>query len=1117
MGRNWVAAIAVVLTGFAAAGAGEDPRTAGYRTPPGWKLAIAATEPMVVNPVLMTWGPDGRLYVVEWKEGRGPNDHIKVLTDADADGVFDRADVWMAGFDLPSGLAFWDGWTYITLDHDVVRFHDPDMDGKYDKREVVLTGFGNDDSHHRVSGLTIGPDGWLYMSTGDSDCHAKSLVDGRETHILRCGGILRCRPDGTGLEMVAMGMRNPWGNVAFDDEFRMFHTDNDNEGSPGFTGCRILHVVDGGDYGWRLREGARCCQPDFERATWNGGRPGRLGWITETGRGAPAGLCILNSAAFPSSMRNLIVYPDVFRKLVRAYKVKPRGATFEVAEEFELVGSDEGLFRPNDAEIGPDGALYVLDWRTDSGGAGALSGNGKTGRIYRLTWGGTDKEPSKPTLDRLRMTEIAVLPLDRLFQLLDDEDYGLRYRASLELMRRGDRLASVVAGKESKDEKNETGALWLKARESVFKSERSMRHLRMTIGHWSNPPRLIRAGLKELATEIEPEKTEASDRRLAYGLGRRYGLAHPQTYLFWNCFQREESDPEALSAQIRLLGSVAGLPRSDRASVRELLKHGLAAFDLSKDEAIQALKKKAPDAYVAGAPVKLPGGTEAAFQKRKEEEKTATARLDDYNAAIRSKVDKYITADLLAERILEVLGQHFADDPFLADMCVRALENQHPAGLENVIAAISSDTAERQAAGLYALQGWRGRDGLVTAVTVATDDRPVPVEARAGMFRMLREQVVDVRPEPIARWLATAPAQVAPAKVEAIRLLTAMHERALAPGAPVLPKLLADPDSGVRKAALGLAANVMSAEAKAALLKLATGTDKAADERRLAVAALRAYGDKGIVKSIEPLTAAKDVGLQGEALRTIADLDTARGTAVAEKLLDSGDADLRREAIGVLGRRPETALVVAKRFNEGKLPKEDLGRVIEAVRPHATKELQYELHALMRKTLLAAPTGAEAARLREDVARKGNSERGREIYFDAKKGNCATCHRIEGVGGAVGPDLTRVYETLSFEKRVESILDPSKEIKEGFSTFKVATKDGKVLTGLLLGDTPEGVTLKDAQGQEIRVPAGEVEEKGTDKVSLMPVGVVGHLSFQEFADLLAFLGDKVAQEKLRKP
>ena len=73
-------------------------------TPPGWKVEIAATEPLVINPVTMTFGPDGRLYVVEWQAGRGPNDHIKVLTDTDGDGTFDKAEMYMDDLDLPAGV-----------------------------------------------------------------------------------------------------------------------------------------------------------------------------------------------------------------------------------------------------------------------------------------------------------------------------------------------------------------------------------------------------------------------------------------------------------------------------------------------------------------------------------------------------------------------------------------------------------------------------------------------------------------------------------------------------------------------------------------------------------------------------------------------------------------------------------------------------------------------------------------------------------------------------------------------------------------------------------------------------------------------------------------------------
>ncbi len=373
-----------------------------------------------------------------------------------------------------------------------------------------------------------------------------------------------------------------------------------------------------------------------------------------------------------------------------------------------------------------------------------------------------------------------------------------------------------------------------------------------------------------------------------------------------------------------------------------------------------------------------------------------------------------------------------------------------------------------------------------------------------------------VPPDPIAEWLGKATDADPSTRVEAIHVLTAMQQRAQLAAGPVLAGLLGDPDADARRAALALAGEVRSREAKAALVALVKAPDRSADERRLGLSALRGYEDKELAPTLAGLFATSDdAGFQAELLRTLASLDFPAAADHALALLDSKDNDLRREAIGLLGQKPETALKVANRFNEGKLMKGDLPRVIEAIRNHATPELQAAMQTLLKDTLLAAPTGAEAQRLRELVGRYGNPDRGKGLFLDAKMGNCATCHRLEGTGGSVGPDLTRVYETLSFDKRVESILEPSKEIKEGFGTFKVATRDGRVTNGLLLSDTPEAVTLKDAEGREVRIPAQEIEEKGPDKTSLMPAGVVGHFSFSELADLLAFLGDRKAQESLR--
>ena len=104
-------------------------------------------------------------------------------------------------------------------------------------------------------------------------------------------------------------------------------------------------------------------------------------------------MLIYHDTRIPEQYRGLMYYPDVFRKVVRAYKVAPDGSTFKITNEFEFMKSDDPLFRPCQMVTGPDGAIYVCDWRTNSGGAGKLSGDGINGRIYRITWAGTDGQP----------------------------------------------------------------------------------------------------------------------------------------------------------------------------------------------------------------------------------------------------------------------------------------------------------------------------------------------------------------------------------------------------------------------------------------------------------------------------------------------------------------------------------------------------------------------------------------------------------------------------------------------------------------------------------------------------------------------------------------------------
>ena len=450
---------------------GFDPKLKGLFAPEGFKTELVADAPTIINPVGMTFAPDGTLFVLEWRPDPGREwaefretfryrdgstkqvvtmkkftaDTVKVLKFNEKTRTYDKSEIVITE-ELPSSLLWHDGWLYVSGRGTVRRYKQSKAGGRWDIRETIAQGFCGF-HHHQVSGLTIGHDGWLYITSGDDDNFVEGS-DGSRATVMRTGAIFRCLPDGSKMETFSLGYRNPYRDVAFDDKFNIFHTDNDQEDGSKFTGCRIMHVAEESDYGWRLREGARCCRSDLDRYAVAGELPGKLAPMIKTGRGSPAGVLIYNDTQLPKHYRGLLYYPDVFRKTVRAYSVAPVGSTFAILNEFEFLKAEDPLFRPCQMVTGPDGAIYVCDWRTDSGGAGKLWGDGVNGRIYRMTWVGTAEHPAIPLrgLDTWAKAGTATATLDAVAQGLNSPDATTRQMAQLEMLRRAKKNPDLIRG-----------------------------------------------------------------------------------------------------------------------------------------------------------------------------------------------------------------------------------------------------------------------------------------------------------------------------------------------------------------------------------------------------------------------------------------------------------------------------------------------------------------------------------------------------------------------------------------------------------------------------------------------------------------------------------------------
>ncbi len=136
---------------------------------------------------------------------------------------------------------------------------------------------------------------------------------------------------------------------------------------------------------------------------------------------------------------------------------------------------------------------------------------------------------------------------------------------------------------------------------------------------------------------------------------------------------------------------------------------------------------------------------------------------------------------------------------------------------------------------------------------------------------------------------------------------------------------------------------------------------------------------------------------------------------------------------------------------------------------------------------------------------QGDAAHGERIFRRAEL-NCLKCHAISGAGGKVGPDLVSIGASAQVDYLVDSILDPNKNVKEGYQSLVVATNQGKVLTGIKLRQTDTELLLRDAEDKEFGIPLKDIDEQSNGS-SLMPVGLVDKLTKSELIDLVRFMSE----------
>ncbi len=417
-------------------------------------LELVAHEPDIVTPTGLTVDERGRIWVIEnnthQRESKykgHPSDRVRVFDDFDAQGRARRGTTFADGFKNAMSLAFGpDGSLYLATRSEIMLLRRKG-DQLAERKTLVRLDTTGTYPHNGLSGFAFDGLGNLYFGMGENLGADYKLI-GADGTTLKGGGeggnIFRCRPDGTKLVRIATGFWNPFHHT-FDAFGRLFAVDND----PDSRGpCRLLHIVPGGDYGYRLRYGRKGTHP-FQ--SWDGELPGTLGMVAGTGE-APSGVLAYESTSLPADYRGNLLVTSWGDHTIERYQLVPRGASFGARMQTVVRGGED--FRPVAIATGPDGAVYFSDWVDKS-----YPVHGK-GRIWRLR----GKDSIKG--DGLRTGQVAALPVERLGELLGHPRQEIRQAATIALAEKGDSAKAIVekalSGKS--DGRRKMQALWTAAR-----------------------------------------------------------------------------------------------------------------------------------------------------------------------------------------------------------------------------------------------------------------------------------------------------------------------------------------------------------------------------------------------------------------------------------------------------------------------------------------------------------------------------------------------------------------------------------------------------------------------------------------------------------------------------
>jgi quinoprotein glucose dehydrogenase len=1086
-----------------------------FKPAPGLKVDLWAAEPLLANPVAFSFDEKGRAYVCEtFRLGAGVDDirgimgwlneelasrtvderlaemkrhlgdrfasytnnseRIQLIEDRAGQGKADHATVFAEHFNSPldgigAGVLARKGNVWYTDIPNLWLLRDTNADGVADTRRSLHYGFGVRVGFlgHDLHGLHFGPDGKLYFSIGDRGSNIK-VGDGRNVGEPDMGCVFRCNPDGSELEVFAYGLRNPQ-DLVFDQYGNLFTGDNNSDSGDE---ARWVYLVEGGDNGWRV--GYQFMENPYSRGPFNAerlwyppfeGQPAYIVPPVANIASGPSGVAYFPGTGLPSKYRDHFFLVD-FRggpanSGVHSFTLQPKGAGFELVNREHFLW---GILA-TDAKFGVDGGLYVSDWVEGWG----LTGKG---RLYRVHDPALDKDPLVLETKRLLAEGMEQRSAKDLARLIEHADMRVRQEAQFELASRDlSGLATLAsAARQDANPLARLHGIW---------------GIGQVAARYTEPeyPAQVSAAMQLLVKLLSDRDAEVRA-QAAKVLGERH---------YSKAFSRLVAALEDPNARTRFFAAIA-------------------LGKLGRTEALPALysllrKNADADAYIRHAAV------------------MGLARIGDVGALLAEAHDSSSSVRLgvlLALRRLQraeiALFLHDSE-PALVLEAARAINDEPINGAMHELAMLIDSSMMQR---------------LLNGEPLVPKSVPTPAAQRLGLEALLR-RVLNANfhfgtPETAGALAAFAARTEAPEnmRVEALqeladwehpagidrviglwRPVAAVRHKETAAKAlePQLGTILRSAPETVQVAALHCVTQLELTNATVLLTQLVADTNGSSRVRAAALTALSQVDLPALGHALSLARNDADENVRKAATRLEARLPSANPVGRIEATLNAGTLGEKQTALAALGTVPSAAAddLIGQwldRLEAGTVPKELKLDVLDAASKRSNDSLKEKLAAYEAGWASQGPLAPY-----ESCEFGGDAEAGKRIFFEKPEAQCVRCHRVNGQGGDVGPDLSHVGSQKDRRYLLESVVVPNQQIAQGFDSVTVVLQDGDVQAGVLKSETPDEIVLNSADNGAVKIKKTDIKTRKA-ALSPMPEGMAKILSKEDLRNLVEFLSSR---------